>query len=466
MQTAPANTITPQNVRQVLSRHMLTKGMMPMVLDLDESRGVHLVDATTGKAYVDLFGFYASSPLGMNHPKLASDEGFMRRLTDAALNKVTNSDVQTQHMARFVETFGRVGIPEYLPYAFFIAGGALAVENALKAAFDWKVRKNFRKGYRRERGHQVLHLDQAFHGRSGYTLSLTNTADPRKTKHFPKFDWPRISNPKIAFPLDEERRADLERREALALAQAKRHFLERPDDIACVILEPIQGEGGDNHFRPKFLQRLKDLAHENDALFIYDEVQTGVGLTGAFWAYQALGVEPDILAFGKKTQVCGILAGRKLDEVGGHVFETPSRINSTWGGNLVDMVRFDRILEIIEEDGLVAHAAEAGAHLQRRLEALAERHEAVTAVRGRGLMCAFDLPNSDFRAHVLKEAFAEGAIILGCGERTVRFRTPLTITTDEIDEGLRRLERALAATAEVFDAPRRHEATPAALKGV
>jgi len=447
MEAVSPNAIDPQQVKDVLSRHLLTKGMMPLVLDMEKSRGVRLRDKKTGRTFIDLFGFYASSPLGMNHPKMTGDEAFLERLQDAALNKVTNSDVMTGHMARFVDTFSRVGIPEYLPYTFFISGGALAVENALKAAFDWKVRKNFEKGYRREIGRQVLHLDQAFHGRTGYTLSLTNTADPRKTKHFPTFDWPRITNPKIHFPLDADEKERVRAHEKTALRQAKQYFREREDQIAAVILEPIQGEGGDNHFRPTFLKRLKTLAHENDALFIYDEVQSGVGITGKFWAHQALGVKPDILAFGKKSQVCGILAGRKLEEVDGHVFETPSRINSTWGGNIVDMVRFDRILEIIEEDNLVDHAGTVGQHLQDRLHELAEQFPAMTNVRGRGLMTAFTLPSREYRDRVKEQTYEEGAIILGCGERSVRFRTPLTITEAEVDKGVACIRRALEAVA-------------------
>ena len=448
--------IGPKDVRDVLSRHMLTKGMMRMVLDMDESQGVRLKDKSGDASFIDLFGFYASSPLGMNHPKLAHDEAFRKRIMDAALNKITNSDVMTEHMARFVDTFSRVGIPNYLPYTFFISGGALAIENALKAAFDWKVRKNFQKGYRREVGHKVLHLDQAFHGRSGYTMSLTNTADPRKTMYFPKFDWPRITNPKVHFPIDAAEEERLAHQEQRALQQAKRAFHDHPDEIAAVILEPIQGEGGDNHFRTSFLRDLKDIAHENDALFIFDEVQSGVGITGKFWAHQAIGVAPDIMAFGKKTQVCGILAGRKLDEVDGHVFQTPSRINSTWGGNLVDMVRFDRILEIIEEDELVDHAAHAGDHLQDRLHDLAATHEAITNVRGRGLMCAFDLPTKTHRDTVLEHCFEEGVIILGCGESSIRFRSPLTITASEIDEGINRLDAAMTAASQ--HAPQHHGA--------
>ena len=442
MEAVTRHAVTPDMVGEVYLKHTNAKGMMPMVLDMEKSRGLRLVDQVSGKPYLDFFGFYASSAVGMNHPKMESDGEFLQRLKVAALNKITNSDIRTVYMARFLDTFDRVGIPDYLPYAFFVAGGALAVENALKTAFDWKVRKNFEKGYRREVGQQVMHFDQAFHGRSGYTLSLTNTADPRKTMYFPKFDWPRVLNPKMVFPADEHIE-DIESRERRALAQAKTHFHERKDDIACVIIEPIQGEGGDNHFRREFLQALKDLCLENDALLVFDEVQTGVGITGSFWSHQGIGVEPDIIAFGKKTQVCGILAGSRLDEVEDHVFKLGSRINSTWGGNLVDMVRFDRILEIIEEDGLVAHAAEAGAYLQQRLRGLASRHESVTNVRGRGLFCAIDTPSADYRARLLKKCFDSGLVILGCGASSVRFRTPLTATTDELDEGLHVLESAI-----------------------
>jgi L-lysine 6-transaminase len=433
----------PDDVMSILGRHLLTDGFK-VVLDIEESEGAYLRDALTGQAYVDLFTFFASNPLGMNHPKMRDDEAFVGRLLDAALHKVSNSDVYTAHMARFVETFGRVGIPEALPHAFFVEGGALAVENALKTAFDWKVQKNFRKGYPHERGHQVLHFKDAFHGRSGYTLSLTNT-DPTKTRFFPKFDWPRILNPHCDGPADE---ADVEEREAAALADAKRAFHANKDDVAALIIEPIQAEGGDHHFRPQFLQALRTLADENEALLIFDEVQTGVGLTGTFWFYEQAGVVPDVLAFGKKTQVCGILAGPRVDEVEDNVFRVSSRINSTWGGNLVDMVRFDRMLEIIEEDDLVANAAETGVYLQARLRELAGRLEDVTNPRGKGLMCAFDLPSTEVRDAARRNAMQQGVLVLGCGPRSIRFRPALNVTTDVLDEGLEILEAALLATLE------------------
>src|SRR5690606_13284702 len=154
-----------------------------------------------------------------------------------------------------------------------------------------------------------LHLTKAFHGRSGYTLSLTNT-DPVKTERFPKFDWPRIDVPAIHF-------GDVEAAEERALAQARAAFEKYPHDIACFIAEPIQGEGGDNHMRPEFLQAMQALCHEDEALFIVDEVQTGVGLTWTPWAYQQLGLEPDIVASATKVQVGGIMAGRPLGRAPG-----------------------------------------------------------------------------------------------------------------------------------------------------
>ena len=449
MGKTPSKSIGPGDVEQIYLKHTNAVGMMPLVLGMQSSQGLGLMDENSGRTYLDFFGFYASSSVGMNHPKMTNDEEFKERLMDAALNKVTNSDIRTVHMARFLDTFGRVAKPDYLPYAFFVSGGALAVENALKTAFDWKVRKNFLKGYRKEVGLKVLHFDQAFHGRSGYTLSLTNTADPRKTMHFPMFDWPRVSNPKIEFPI-EDNLVDLIRREQIALNQAKNYFSSMKDEIACIIIEPIQGEGGDNHFRKEFLQALKDLCFENDALLIFDEVQTGVGMTGHMWAHQAIGVEPDIIAFGKKTQVCGILAGKRLDEVEDHVFKMGSRINSTWGGNLVDMVRFDRILEIIEEDGLVENAKVVGDHLMGLLHALSHETESVTNVRGMGLMCAIDLPTPEFRDRLLERCFDEGIIILGCGYRSVRFRSPLTVTKEEISGGLSLIKEAIFKIEEEY----------------
>jgi L-lysine 6-transaminase len=433
--------ISFQNTRGAIGKYMLADGMLP-VIDLDKSHGSWLVDGNTGKEYLDLFSMFASMSIGYNHPYVLANKD---RLTAAAINKPTNSDIYSPLMAEFVETMGRVAQPDYLPYSFYVSGGTLAVENALKTAFDWKVRKNLDKG-KGKKGSQVIHLKECFHGRSGYTLSLTDSPDPRKVQYFPKFDWPRVSNPSMIFPMNEKNTAIVSELEEKSLTEIKGAIRNNIDDIACIILEPIQGEGGDNHFREEYLVKVKDIALENDILLIYDEVQTGVGITGKMWAHEHFsdGARPDIISFGKKTQCCGIFAGERLDEVENHVFKESSRINSTWGGNLVDMVRFTLYLEVIEQENLVQKSQENGEYLLSELKKLESDYPGlVSNARGRGLFCAYDLPTGEQRDKMSNLLQDEGALVLGCGYKSIRFRPHLNVSREEIDLGISMMRKAL-----------------------
>ena len=423
--------IDARNVHATIGKHMLADGM-DQVIDLKKSHGSWLVDARDGKSYLDLFSMFASMPVGYNHPTLLENR---ERIAAAALNKITNSDIYSTQMAEFVETVGRIAQPDYLPYSFYVEGGALGVENALKTAFDWKVRKNLAAG-KGEKGSKVIHFTECFHGRTGYTMSLTDSPDPRKTLYFPQFDWPRIDNPKLHFPLTDESLEQVLKAEATAINQIKSAVAENPDEIAALIIEPIQGEGGDNHFRGEFLQELRALADEHEFMLIYDEVQTGVGVTGKMWAHQLFNssARPDIIAFGKKMQICGIFAGERVDEVENNVFHESSRLNSTWGGNVVDMVRITLYLEIIAAEDLVNRAATNGDYLVAKLHDIqADFDGLVSNVRGRGLFAAFDLPDGTARDNLANLIIAEGALILGSGKKTIRFRPHLNITREEID---------------------------------
>ncbi len=431
--------IAPAQVDEIMHRHILRDGM-DMVMDLKRSQGAFVYDSKHDRRLLDFFTCFATIPLGYNHPAMTNDPAFKQALLEAALINPSNSDVYTQHYAHFLDTFGRVAKPEYMRYAFFIAGGALAIENAIKVAMDWKVQKNFAKGYTREVGHRVIHFREAFHGRSGYTMSLTNT-EPNKTKYFAKFpDWPRIENPKIAFPYTDERHEDLLRREALAIAQIQQAIREANggDEICALLIEPIQSEGGDHHFRKEFLVQLRQICLAHDILLIYDEVQVGVGVTGTFWAHEQFGPEarPDMIVFGKKMQICGLMAGPRVDEIPTNVFKVPSRINSTWGGNLVDMVRADKILSIIEDENVLANVQSSGEVLLHGLQQLSGVHSQVTNARGRGLICAFDLPSRAYRDAFIQHGLQHNTLFLGCAERTIRFRPTLTITADEVRMGL------------------------------
>jgi len=432
------------DVHKIISKNMLADGYS-ILFDLEKSHGTYFVDQITGREYLDFFTFFASNAVGYNHPKL-KDPAFLEKLTLSAIHKPSNSDIYTTLMADFVEKFNQVVMPASMPHLFLVSGGALAVENALKTAFDWKVRKNLGRlkntptneiGLIHGLGSKVIHFKEAFHGRSGYTLSLTNTSDPRKHMYFPKFDWPRIINPKLSFPTTDQVIEEVKKIEEIALSQIEMALNQYPGDIAALILEPIQGEGGDNYFRPEFIQALRQLADKHEFLLIFDEIQSGIGITGKMWAYEHYGVEPDIIAFGKKSHVCGIIANKRIDEVENNVFTESSRINSTFGGNLVDMVRATRILEIIEDEKLVDHTAKVGEVMLDGLDSIsAESKEVVSNVRGKGLMIAFDLPNQDKRDVMLDSMFDNGLLAMKSGDHSIRFRGMLDTPKEAVDQAL------------------------------
>lgn len=431
------NLVDPANVKSILNQHILADGI-DITLDLEKSEGCYLYDSNKNRKILDFFTFFTTAPLGHNHPKLHSDEEFKKNLMLAAIANPSNSDLYTTQYATFLDTFSKVALPEQFIYSFFIAGGAMAVANTLKVAMDWKVQKNMQKGSTTEKGQQIIHFKQAFHGRSGYTLSITDTSSD-KTKYFAKFDWPRITNPKIIFPI-EHHLDEVIKDERKAIAEIKSVLSANPDDMCAIIIEPIQSEGGDNHFRKEFLQELRTLADENEVMLIFDEVQTGVGITGKFWAYQHYNVVPDLVSFGKKMQICGMISTNRVDEIPDNCFHVSGRINSTWGGNLVDMVRSTKYLQIIEEDNLVENAATQGKYLLEKIHELSNDYP-ITNVRGLGLQCAFDLKDSETRNKIINEALTHDLLLLGCGESSIRFRPPLIISQTEIDEGIQLIRK-------------------------
>lgn len=436
--------IKPENVISTVREHLIGDGF-EFVLDMEKSHGSYLHDALTGKDILDFYSCFASNPLGFNHPKML-DETTKARLLAPAIHNVTNSDLFTTYKAEFVATWFKLAAPPEMKYMFLIAGGGLAIENALKAAFDWKWQINRTNGDTRNTGTKVLHFKGAFHGRTGYTMSLTNT-DPSKTDRFPKFtDWPRITNPYMVFPDEGSAHECLLKREAKAYAEAEHAILQHGNDIAAFVFEPIQGEGGDNHFRTEFLQKMQALCNDNDIIFIVDEVQSGMGLTGKMWAHEHHGLKPDIIVFGKKAQVCGIMASAKFDRLEHHVFNTSSRINSTWGGNLVDMVRCQRYLEIFHEDKLLDNATKSGKLLLDGLVKLQKKYPSLLSnARGRGLMCAFDLPDATRQGLLWKKCYEMGMLVLKCGTKSIRFRPVLTVGKKEITQAIETLDKVLAS---------------------
>jgi L-lysine 6-transaminase len=435
--------MNPNRVLEELARHQLVDGY-PMVVDLERSEGVWIHDSASGNRYMDAFTCFASMPLGFNHPKM-DDSGFLDKLRRAALCNVSNADIYSCEMAEFVDAFSTHASPEDFHHHFWIAGGGLAVENAMKAAFDWKARRLGRNNFEDNCNDlMIMHFKQAFHGRTGYTMSVTNTI-PDKVGLFPKFPWPRIHNPVCEFDLDGNICNDIEAEEARACAEIEAAIGACPacrDRIAGILIEPMQGEGGDNHFRPEFMAKLREYANQCDALLLYDEVQTGFFGSGKPWFWQHQGVKPDVVSFGKKAQVCGIYAGARLDEVEHNVFRRSSRINSTWGGNLVDMVRSQRYMEIIAEDNLCNHVLELGEHVIKGLRRIAASTGSFSNVRGVGSLIACTFESTQARDGMVRNLFENNVIVLSCGDRSMRFRLPMIMTIDESDHLLNAVESA------------------------
>jgi L-lysine 6-transaminase len=179
-------------------------------------------------------------------------------------------------------------------------------------------------------------------------------------------------------------------------------------------------------------------------MLVFDEIQTGFGVTGKMWAFEHFDVAPDMIAFGKRSQICGIMANTRIDEVPDNVFHVSGRINSTWGGSLADMLRCKRYLEIIHEENLIQNAADVGSYLLKRVEELSAKYpRKISSVRGRGLFIAFDLPSTEERNKFRESAWGNGMATLACGKNTVRFRPALNLSRSEADEAIALTEKSL-----------------------
>jgi len=428
--------------------------------DLWNSHHSYLRDVE-GHDFLDLSGFFGTSVVRFDHPRIR-DNAFLEQMAKIAMYRPSLADFWTTDMADFINTFRKIAVPSYMHHLFFIDGGTLAVENALKAAFDWKVRLNMQKGLikgdpqevNQPLGTKIIHFEKAFHGRSGYALSMTHTADARKYKYFPKFDWFRIVAPTLRFDNDGHvsNQDEVVRLQKDALNTLRNILKSHADDIAAIIIEPIQCEGGDRHLPVEFFNNLRELADENDVLLIYDEVQTGCGSTGKMWAHEHFGPDarPDLLAFCKKVQVGGVMANyermsRIPENVFGNEEHCKSRLNSTWGGNAVDMFRCKVFLEIIEQENLLQNATIVGQHLLLGIRELCkEFSDIIDNPRGRGLLLAFDGRTPELKTKIWQSFYDTNLLVITCGKQTIRFRPHLDLTREEADEALKRMRIGLA----------------------
>jgi len=427
--------------------------------DIWESHGSYLRDIS-GTKYLDMGGFFSTAPIRFDHPRLR-DKSFVESIGKAAIYRPSIADFWTIEMAEFVNTFREIATPPYMHHLFFIDGGSLAVENALKAAFDWKVRLNLKKGKLKSDpqealqplGTKVLHFERAFHGRSGYTLSVTHTHDPNKYKYFPKFDWFRLNPPVLRFDVSGQisNEEEVKKQSEDAVSSIQKILTESADDIAAILIEPIQCEGGDRHIPVEFFIQLRRLADEHDIILIYDEVQTGFGTTGKMWGHEHFDdtARPDIISFAKKSQVGGIIANYEkfsMTEVNvfGNSDACKSRINSTWGGNPVDMIRCTQFMKIIQEDNLIENARKVGDYMLESVQELCREFDTlIENPRGKGVLLGFDAKNPQKQSEIWSAFRDEQLLCLTCGSQTLRFRPHLDLTIEEVDDGMIKMKQAL-----------------------
>jgi len=313
--------------------------------------------------------------------------------------------------------------------SLLLNSGAEAVENAVKIARVATGRP------------AVIAFDRAFHGRTLLTMTMTSKVVPYK-RGFGPFA-PEVYRATAPYPYRGVSSDD-----AIAGLEALFKSDVDPQSVACVVLEPVQGEGGFVPMPRDFPLRLRELCDRHGILYVDDEVQSGVGRTGPVWAIEHYGVDPDLLVSGKSLGGGLPLAGvtgraEVMDAVGA------GGLGGTFGGNPLSCAAANVVLDTVSDPAFLEGAAALGEAIRVRLEDLASRHADIGEVRGLGPMLAFEFAERapDRAQAVVSAAFERGLVLLSCGlyGNVIRLLPPLTIAPEELDEGLAILEESLAA---------------------
>lgn len=384
-----------------------------------------MAEDADGNRYIDFMSGIAVSSTGYNHPEI------VRAVQEAAgkFLHICGTDFYYEAMARLLEKLGTIAPMEEKCRVFLANSGTEAVEGAVKLARSHTKRSN------------IIAFEGAFHGRSYAAISLTAS----KVKY--RADFGPLLPGVYHLPFDNPYR--MEENAALEAAERLFHSRVSPKEIAAVIMEPVQGEGGYVFPRPEFLKAWRKICDENGILLIFDEIQSGVGRTGKWWASEHFGVEPDVLlsakGLGSGLPIAAIIAKESVMTWprGSH--------GTTFGGNPVACASALKTLELIE-DQYMDNASVMGEKILKGLLKLKERHPLIGDVRGIGLMIGLELvknrktkePARQEMGRLEQEAFKRGLLLLGCGDSTIRIAPPLVLNSYDVDKGLEILDACLS----------------------
>ncbi len=402
----------------------------PFVVDLAQSRGLTLA-TVDGDRLTDWCGLYGSKLLGYNHPRLNTPD-YVREIVLAANNKMANPDFLTPQCLDYYRLLHRLApkcMAGHRVEVYAVNSGAEAVENMMKYLINLHHHKQNAKG-RHDLSHRFIYFDQAFHGRTVFALNVTRLSnDPIATKDFHGIIKDNLSVP---FPVDEVS-ADA------CLAQLEALMTRYDGEIAGIILEPMQGAGGHRLAPADFYRDLATLCHRHDVAWGLDEVQTAGGQCGEVFAIDLFDVPhpPQAIAVAKKFGNGAVYMLNSMEDIG--------VLDSTWGGSLTDMVRFVHEWKIVEDSGLLGAVPAKAARLVAGLEALVARFpEKVGHVRGLGLYQGFTVFGKGSKGRLIDMALeTEQLLLLGAGVDSIRFRPPLDVTKNDIDDMLVMLGRVV-----------------------
>ena len=388
-------------------------------INFKKSYRSYIYDQTRQRYFLDFFGLYASLPLGYNHP-VFNEKTFLRDYLNTSTIKLVNCEVLSDLGEKFLEEFKSVTGTKRYQHFWFCCTGALAIETAIKTAIEYKkVTKPV-----------VISLKESFHGISGYGSFVTDNFPPVGSRlvSLPNLRWPKIHNPKLIYKdgkIDKKaNKAGLKRfvKEFASLIKKNK------GNVVALLIEPIQATFGDNHFPREFFSYARKLCDREDIALIFDEVQTGFGGTGKMWYWEHIGIEPDIVAFGKKTQVSGIMVKKKF----GTIFDNLNKLSVTFDGDLTDMIRCRQILKAYTKYNILSNVSKRGAELKAGLLKIKQ----LKNVRGEGLLVAFDFENHEQQVAFSKKAFENGLIFNRTRETTIRLRPNLNVSFDEVEKAV------------------------------